>query len=171
MLGITVAMRDAETFREQQASSTDAVVDAVGKASEALEYVERARGHLYALHQLTGRADLLFEEAAVMLTEAGEVDAGTRIANEVVGRNVLDGRWTFQIVEEYDAQYYDTVTAAVRELESQFQGGRRHVYEARMKEARRTVGLAGHEHRPPTSHDRRIEVDAEDDRAGSRHQG
>src|SRR5918996_1195686 len=38
-------------------------VDAVGKATEALEYVERARGHLYAFHQLIGRADLLFEEA------------------------------------------------------------------------------------------------------------
>ena len=25
-------------------------VDAVGKATEALEYVERARGHLYAFH-------------------------------------------------------------------------------------------------------------------------
>ena len=34
-----------------------------GKATEALEYVERARGHLYAFHQLIGRADLLFEEA------------------------------------------------------------------------------------------------------------
>ena len=31
-------------------------IDAVGKASEALEYVERARGHLYAFHQLIGRA-------------------------------------------------------------------------------------------------------------------
>ena len=29
--------------------------DAVGKATEALEYVERARGHLYAFHQLIGR--------------------------------------------------------------------------------------------------------------------
>src|SRR5436190_24214227 len=34
-------------------------VDAVGKATEALEYVERARGHLYAFHQLIGRADAL----------------------------------------------------------------------------------------------------------------
>ena len=50
---------------------SDAVVEAVGKASEALEYVERARGHLYALHQLIGRADFLFEEAADRSRTAG----------------------------------------------------------------------------------------------------
>ena len=40
-------------------SSDQATVDAVGKATEVLEYVERARGHLYAFHQLIGRADVL----------------------------------------------------------------------------------------------------------------
>ena len=46
-------MADGDTTREAE------TVDAVGKASEALEYVERARGHLYAFHQLIGRADFL----------------------------------------------------------------------------------------------------------------
>ena len=34
----------------------DATVEATGKLSEALEWVERARGHLYEFHQLMGRA-------------------------------------------------------------------------------------------------------------------
>ena len=38
---------------------TDETIAAVGKVSEALEYVERARGHLYSFHQLMGHADLL----------------------------------------------------------------------------------------------------------------
>ncbi len=151
---------DDRTFREAQAECSDEVVVAVGRASEALEYVERARGHLYALHQLTGRADFLFEEAAQLLAAAGEDESGSRLMTEIVGRNVLDGRWTYQIVEEYDDQYYDPVRAAVRALEEQYQRGQRHVHEARMKEARRTVGLEGHQHRPPSSHDRRIEVEA-----------
>ena len=29
---------------------------------------------------------------------------------ELVGRNVIEGRWTFQIVEEYDAGYDATLT-------------------------------------------------------------
>ena len=45
----------------------DALVEAIGKASEALEYVEQARGHLYEFHQLMGHADLEFGNAADLL--------------------------------------------------------------------------------------------------------
>ena len=122
------------SFVEDQGDASDAVIEAVGKATEALEYVERARGHLYSFHQLTGHADLLFGEAADMLAEAGEPECADRLEDQVVGRNVLDGRWTFQVVEEYDELYHQYVTAAVEELERRFQHGRRHVFEARMKE-------------------------------------
>ncbi|MBA2464643.1 MAG: hypothetical protein H0V42_06675, partial [Nocardioidaceae bacterium] len=40
-----------------------ATVEAVGKLTEALETTERARGHLYSFHQLTGSADLGLGEA------------------------------------------------------------------------------------------------------------
>ncbi|MFN7151450.1 MAG: hypothetical protein ACK4V6_18475 [Microthrixaceae bacterium] len=147
------------SYREDQGDASDAVVEAVGKATEALEYVERARGHLYSFHQLTGRADLLFGEAAKMLAEAGEPECAEAVESHVVGRNVLDGRWTFQVVEEYDDLYHRHVTEAVTELERRFQHGRRHVFEARMKEDRRTVGRSGHEHRPKATHDELVETD------------
>ena len=67
-------------------SSDQATVDAVGKATEALEYVERARGHLYAFHQLIGRADVLFEESAVRLAEAGHRDEAAPLWRSLVGR-------------------------------------------------------------------------------------
>ncbi len=35
----------------------DKTVEAVGKVTEALEWVERARGDLYELHQKIGHAD------------------------------------------------------------------------------------------------------------------
>lgn len=150
-------------YREALASDVpDDVVEAVGTASEAFEYIERARGHLYTFHQLLGRADLLFGEAADLLGEAGSSDEADRLDDDVVGRNVLDGRWTFQIVEEFDELYYEPVRSAVRHLEERFQGGRRHVHEARMKEDRRTRGRRGHEHRPPATHDPRVETDPSD---------
>lgn len=127
----------------------DELVDACGKASEALEYVIRVRGHLYSAHQLIGRADFLFEEAADLLEQAGQADDAARLRDEIVGRNLLDGRWTFQIVDEFDDVYYSVVEAAVRELERRHAGGRRHRYEARLKEERRTKGRAGHEALPP----------------------
>lgn len=130
----------------------DRIVEAVGRASEGLEYIERARGHLYALHQLTGRADFLLEEAAELFREAGQDEVADQLMEEIVGRNVLDGRWTFQIVEEYDAQYYGPVRDAVRGLEARFQDGRRHVYESRLKDARRSPGRTGHERRPRSAY-------------------
>ena len=41
----------------------DATVEAVGRLTEALETTERARGHLYTFHQLTGSADLAIGDA------------------------------------------------------------------------------------------------------------
>lgn len=145
-------------FREDEPAD-EAVTEAVGRASEALEYVERARGHLYSLHQLIGRADFLFEEAADLFREAGQADVADALERDIVGRNVLDGRWTFQIVDEFDDLYHDVVSETVRSLERRFHDGERHVYEARMKERRRTQGRPGHEHRPAAAFDPGVEVD------------
>jgi hypothetical protein len=87
---------------EDVPTTDPATVDAVGKATEALEYVERARGHLYAFHQLIGRADFLFEESAIRLAAAGHREEAASLWREVVGRDVLEGRWTFEIVERFD---------------------------------------------------------------------
>lgn len=152
-----------EGFREDLDFDSD-VTEAVGRASEALEYVERARGHLYSFHQLIGHADIVFGEAADLLRKAGEAEAGDEIGRDVVGRNVIDGRWTFQVVEEFDRLFHQPVTEAVRGLERDLQGGHRHVFEARMKEDRRTAGRPGHDHRPPSAHDPGLETD--DDRDG-----
>ena len=134
---------------ERPTGVTDATVEAMGKVSEAWEYVERVRGHLFSLHQLMGHADLVFGEAADLLDDAGHDDAGARVRDEVVGRNILDGRWTFQVVDEFDDLYYQPVLALVKELELDLIDGRRHVYEAEMKDRRRSDGRAGHERRPP----------------------
>jgi len=127
---------------------TDATVEAMGKLSEALETVEQARGHLYAFHQLMGRADRQLGEAAEMLTQSGHPACAERLTTSMVGRNVLEGRWTFQIVEEFDDGYWSELREHERSVRGVLAGGRRHLYEAEMKEARRTRGRAGHEARP-----------------------
>lgn len=127
---------------------SDQTVAAVGKVSEALEWLERARGHMYELHQLIGRADLLFEEAADQLTAAGHTEQAELLNRDIVGRNVLPGRWTFQIVEEFDDTYYTPVRDAEQAIRGELMQGKRHVYESEMKEARRTRGRPGHEARP-----------------------
>ena len=122
--------------------------EAVGLVSEALETVERARGALYDFHQLTGGADLKLGEAVEKLREAGHDRIADEVEREIIGRNVLDGRWTFQIVEEYDDGYYATFKRLEKEARDTLVEGKRHLYESEMKEARRTQGRHGHESRP-----------------------
>lgn len=128
--------------------ASDATVEAVGKVTEALEWVERARGHLYSFHQLMGHADLLLGEACDALREAGHDDVADRIETELVGRNVIQGRWTFQVVEEFDDSYWSVVRDHEKSVRDELVGGQRHLHEARMKEDRRTHGRKGHEARP-----------------------
>ena len=123
-----------------------------------MEYIERARGHLYDLHQLIGRADILFQEAADQLDDAGikkfvkgffRAEDGTVMGyNSPTKNNVLDGRWTFQIVEEFDDGFWSTARALDSAVRDELTGGRRHVHEAEMKEANRTGGRRGHEATP-----------------------
>ncbi|WP_291040457.1 hypothetical protein [Herbiconiux sp.] len=127
---------------------SDETVAALGKLSEALEVVEQARGMLYGFHRLTGTADLALGEAVEGLRAAGHGALADQIDRTLVGRNVLEGRWTFQIVEEYDAGYYAAFRAADESAREALADGRRHIFEAEMKEERRTQGDPGHEARP-----------------------
>jgi hypothetical protein len=127
---------------------SDATVEAVGAVSEALECLERARGHLYSFHQLMGHADLQLGEACDKLRAAGHDAVAQRLETEMVGRNVLHGRWTFQIVEDFDDNYWSVFRAHERRVRAELQNGRRHVFEAEMKEHRRTHGRSGHQARP-----------------------
>lgn len=58
---------------------------------------------------------------------------------------MLEGRWTFQVVEEYDDGYYAAFRRLEKEARNALVDGRRHLYEAEMKEDRRTHGRPGHE--------------------------
>lgn len=55
------------------------------------------------------------------------------------------GRWTFQIVEEYDDGYYALFAECERHARDELLAGRRHVFEAEMKQDARTPGEPGHE--------------------------
>jgi hypothetical protein len=126
----------------------EATIDALGKLSEAVEWIERARGHLYDFHQLTGHADRLLGDAADALAHAGHGELASSVRDELVGRNVLAGRWTFQVVDESDDTYWAPVRDLRRRAESELTGGRRHLSEAALKERRRTHGKRHHEATP-----------------------
>jgi hypothetical protein len=130
-----------------RAELDDGTVEAVGALTEALETVEVARGHLYAFHQLTGEADFKVERAVKLFADAGHHETAQQLAKELIGRNVLPGRWTFQVIEDYEDTYY----TPFRELERETRNltkGYRHVHEADLKRQRRSAGEPGHEATP-----------------------
>lgn len=126
----------------------DETVVAAGKLSEALEWPERARGRLYDFHQMMGHVDSLVDDAAVAFAAAGHPSIADALRDEIIGRNVLEGRWTFQVVEEFDDDYYEPFRAAERSVRERLFDGRRHVFESELKEQRRTRGRAHHEAAP-----------------------
>jgi hypothetical protein len=115
-------------------------VAAAGAMTEALETLERARGHLYSFHQLVGEADFKLDEVLDQLRELGKTDLADALERELVGRDVLPGRWTFQIMEEFDDGYYSVFRAHEEAVRVALTDGRRHVYEARLKDVRQPKG-------------------------------
>jgi hypothetical protein len=139
-------MTDAPDSGHQRPPGLDDVtVEALGKLSEALEVVERVRGHLYSVHQLTGTADFMLDDAVDLFRRAGHDAMADRIQCELIGRNVIPGHWTFQIVEEYDDGYYAEFRTIEKAARDELAEGKRHLYEAELKEKRRTPGRPGHE--------------------------
>jgi len=127
---------------------SDATIEALGKLSAALDHMEDARGHLYAFHRLCGSAETTMEEATQMIRAAGHDDIADALDRDVLGRNPLPGMWSFQMVESYDDGYYADAKAIQQRALDQLVEGRRHIFEAEMKELRRTRGRRGHEATP-----------------------
>lgn len=143
---------------------TDATVEAVGKLSAALDHVEDARGHLYAFHRLMGSAESTLEEATDLVRDAGHTDLADALDRDALGANPLPGMWSFQMVDEFDDGFYARAKGLHQRAIDELMGGRRHVFEAEMKELRRTRdGREGHDATPAD-----VEGDPEyDDGAGS----
>lgn len=128
--------------------ASDEAVEAAGRMTEALETLERARGHLYSFHQLIGEADCALDRVLELLRACGATDLEERVRTDLLGRNVAPGRWTFQLIEEFEEGYWEVFRSHEKAVRDALVGGRRHVHEAEMKERRRTHGRPGHESRP-----------------------
>ena len=126
----------------------DPTVEALGKLSEALETVDQARGLLYGFHQLTGKADRLLQDSVELFHKAGATELAADLDRDLVGRNVIADRWTFQIVEDFDANYWGSFRAFDERARTELADGDRHVFEARMKQSERTKGHPRHEAGP-----------------------
>lgn len=148
---MTASSDERSSEPRRPAGVSDAAVTAAGRMTEALETLMRAQGHLYSLHQLIGHSDLQLDEVCELLREAGAEDLAEEIERDLLGRNVLAGRWTFQVVEEFEDGYMSLFRAKEQAVRDALTGGRRHVHESEMKERRRSGDRTGHEAEPEPS--------------------
>ena len=131
---------DRAAAHARPSGTSDEEVDADGKVSAAFEVIEHARGLLYGFHRMSGQADLALQEAVTALRDAGHAELAAEIDEVLVGRDVIPGHWTFQIVEAYDAQYYRVFRAVAEKVRRQLAGGKPHLFEAGMKVQEQTRG-------------------------------
>ncbi|MFF9691090.1 hypothetical protein [Streptomyces sp. NPDC014623] len=129
-----------DTAHQRPEGVSDKTVEALGALSKALETTERARGALYEFHQLTGTADFQIEDAVRLLREAGHKEEADIVEGDLLGRNVIPGHWTFQIIEAYNQTYYHPFTDIERRLVQELAQGRDHLFEAELKAKRRPTG-------------------------------
>lgn len=126
---------DRAVVHPRPTQATDDEIEAAGQISAAFETLEHARGHLYAFHRMSGTADLELGAAIEALRAAGHESLADEVDEVLVGRDVVGDRWTFQLVEAYDAQYYQVFRAVDEKVRQVLAGGTPHVYEAEMKRA------------------------------------
>lgn len=129
-----------DVVHPRPAGSTDATVEAVGRLSAAFEVVENARGLLYGFHRMSGEADLALQDALAALRSAGHDELADEIDQVLVGRDVVPGFWTFELVEAYDEHYWRVFRAVDELVRDRLSEGRPHVFEAEMKQREQRSG-------------------------------
>ena len=103
----------------------------------ALEFVDRARGHLLAFHHLIGHADNALDDVLQGLDEAARADLAALVRRELVGRDVLFDRWTYELLDEFDDGFWAAWRETEQRVRAELTGGRRHVHESALQKRRR----------------------------------
>ena len=70
--------------------------------------------------------------------ESGHDATAAALKRELVGLDIIEGRWTFQLMEEFDDGFYTRWREWEQRVRAECVDGRRHVLEAEMKAERQT---------------------------------
>jgi hypothetical protein len=125
--------RDRDRSRSIPSGVSSETVEALGVLSEALEVVEDARGKLYGFHRLCGTADLTLQRGIEQLRKAGHQSLADEFEEVLVGRGVVGGLWSYQLVEDYDANYWSVFRAMLARARQEAGDVPMHLHEALMQ--------------------------------------
>jgi hypothetical protein len=122
--------------RAGEGDPDDLTVTACHEVELALEWLQRAQGHLLEFHHATGHAMDHLAEAERLLRACGETDLADELRDEHLPSGVVDGdRWSYDVVEEFQAGVLADVRSFERETRERLADGRRHPAERRQERA------------------------------------
>ncbi|MFT4904692.1 MAG: hypothetical protein ACI8UR_001254 [Natronomonas sp.] len=119
---------------------TDTELDAIHRVELGLEWLHRAHGALVAFHHKTGHAMDHLAAAEELFREAGHERLANRLRDELLPRGVVPredgpGRWTYEVLEAFEADLYADAREFEVEAREAVAGGVRHAAERRQQEA------------------------------------
>jgi len=113
---------------------TDAEVDALHEIELGVEWLRRAHGKLVEFHHNTGHAMEHLAVAEAELREAGHEDVADEIRDRYLPRGVIDeDRWSYDVLESFEADFLDDLTAFEERTREEVADGHRHVSERRQE--------------------------------------
>lgn len=110
-------------------------VDALHELQLARENIYRAYGTLLSFHHRIGRAMNRYNNAIEQLEEAGHADLAEQELMEPVSLGVIDDRWTWSLVEEFQDGFLDATLTAEARVRDELANGDRHIYEQHLEQA------------------------------------
>jgi hypothetical protein len=102
---------------------------ALHRAELGVEWLRRAHGSLVEFHHATGHAMDHMHEAEAMLREVGHTGLADELRDEVLPRGAVEDRWTYDLLETFEAGLLGDATAYERSLRDELADGRRHITE------------------------------------------
>lgn len=124
----------ADGRHDPPADLTDREREALHEIELGLEWLHRANGHLVAFHHNVGHAADHLAAAERLLRDAGLEGPANALRDDILPRGVIDeGRWSYDLVEEYQTGLLADLTAFETTIRERLAGGRRHVAERRQE--------------------------------------
>jgi hypothetical protein len=112
---------------------TDEECAALHHVDLAVEWLTRAHGHLLAFHHGTGHAMDHLAEAEHLLRASGHEKLADHVRDAVLPRGVVDGRWSYDVVESFETGLLADVEATGERVRDDVADGRRHVTERKQE--------------------------------------
>ncbi|WP_339105778.1 hypothetical protein [Haloterrigena salinisoli] len=112
---------------------SDAEEDALHELQLGIEHVHRAYGTLLEFHHDLGHAMDRMSDAEEALREAGHEEWADALRDDHLPAGAVSDQWTFELVEEFSAEFLEEVDAFETEVRDELADGIDHVTERRQK--------------------------------------